>query len=114
MGRLRYTLPLALLGGTLVLAPAQGPAQILQYGFEARGPVWKPRNEDAPYKVLAHELTEETAHGGQRCEHLQLRAEKGGYIHYAFPIGRAPVTDDLSVGLWLKSTRPGVQMLCRV
>lgn len=99
--------------GFLLFAQSSGPT-IFQYGFEARGPVWRARNEDAPYKVLAHRLTEDTAHGGQRSEHIQLLAEKGSYIHYVFPVGRAPITEDLNAGLWLKATRPGVQLLCRV
>jgi hypothetical protein len=101
----------------VLLAPASGLVlgqQILQYGFENRDPVWKADRADAAYKVLAHQLTDETAHGGQRCEHIQLRAEKGTHIYYTYKVGRAPISEDLNVGLWLKSTRPGVELLCRV
>src|SRR4051812_30786252 len=38
-------------GGLLLLGPASGD-QILQYGFEARGPVWKAGSTDAAVKVL--------------------------------------------------------------
>src|SRR5262245_184047 len=69
--------------------------QILQYGFEGREPVWVAGAADAPYKVLAHRLAEqakgEPCHSGQRCEHLQVQAEKGNYIHYTFDVGRAPI-----------------------
>jgi hypothetical protein len=88
--------------------------QILQYGFEARGPVWAQGNWDAPYKELAHRLTDETAHGGQRCEHIRVEAEKGTHIHYTYDLGRAPITDELHVSLWVKSNRPNIQLLCRV
>jgi hypothetical protein len=88
--------------------------QILQYGFETKDPVWKADRADAPYKVLAHHLTDEFAHGGQRCEHIQIKAEKGNHIYYTFQIGRAPISEDLNVGLYLRSNRPGVQLLCRV
>jgi hypothetical protein len=88
--------------------------QILQYGFEARGPVWKPGSTDTTSKVLKHELTDETAHSGQRCEHIQLQVEKGSYIHYTFDLPRAPITDELNISLYLKSNRPGIQLLCRV
>jgi hypothetical protein len=88
--------------------------QILQYGFEARGPVWKTGSTDAVYKVLAHELTSETYHTGQRCEHIRLQVEKGTFIHYTFDLPKAPINEELGVVLWLKSNRPGIGLLCRV
>jgi hypothetical protein len=88
--------------------------QILQYGFEARDPVWAQGSWDAAYKEVLHRLTDETAHGGQRCEHIRVQAEKGTHIHYTFDIGKAPITEELHVSLWLKSNRPNIQLLCRV
>jgi hypothetical protein len=102
-------LALALAG----LHPVRGQ-QILQYGFEGRSPVWVQGGADAAFKELAHRLTDETAHGGQRCEHIQIQAEKGTHVHYTYDIGRAPVNDELHLSLWLKANRPGVQLLCRV
>jgi hypothetical protein len=113
----RGTLTVALLvfAGVLGLVVSRAPGQqIIQYGFETRDPVWKAERADAAYKVLVHALTDETAHGGQRCEHIQLRAEKGSYIQYVYKVGRAPVTEDLSAGIWLKSNRPGVALSCRI
>src|SRR5262249_40859792 len=43
-----------------------------------------------------------------------LQVERGSYIHYTFDIPRAPVTDELTLTLWLKSNRPGIQLSCRV
>jgi hypothetical protein len=108
---------LALSGGLLLallaIRPAQGQ-QVLQYGFEGREPVWVQSQADAPYKELLHRITDETAHLGQRCEHIQLQVESGSYIHYTYDVGRAPVTEDLNVSLWVKANRPGVRLMCRV
>jgi hypothetical protein len=102
-------------GAILLLDPVTSHGQqILQHGFEARGPVWKPGSTDTTSKVLKHELTDETAHSGQRCEHIQLQVEKGSYIHYILDLPRAPITDELNVSIYLKSNRPGIQLLCRV
>jgi hypothetical protein len=98
----------------VLLGPGARGQQILQYGFEAHGPVWKPGSTDTASKVLVHELTEETRHGGQRCEHIKLQVEKGSWINYTFDLPRAPVTDELNVSLYLKSNRPGIQLLCRI
>ncbi len=104
-----------LFAALVLLAPggARGQ-QIMQYGFEARGPVWKPGSTDTTSKVLKHELTDETAHSGQRCEHIQIQVEKGSFINYTLDLPRAPITDELSVSLYLKSNRPGIQLLCRL
>jgi hypothetical protein len=102
------------LAALLVLSPGGASGQqIFQYGFEARGPVWKPGSTDTTSKVLKHELTDETAHMGQRSEHIQLQVEKGSYIHYTFDLPQAPITEELNLSLYLKSNRPGIQLLCR-
>ena len=99
--------------GLLVSPPAQGQ-QILQQGFEARGPYWKPGGSDAKFQILKHELTDETAHQGQRSEHIRLQVERGTYIHYTFDVPKAPITDELHFILWLKSNRPGIQLFWNV
>lgn len=88
--------------------------EILQNGFEARGPYWKPGSSDAVFRVLLHQLTEETAHSGQKCEHLRLQIERGTFLHYVLDLPRGTVTEELNLKLWLKSNRPGVQLLCRM
>jgi hypothetical protein len=88
--------------------------QMLQYGFEGREPVLVQGPADAAYKETAHALSDEYAHSGQRSEHIQLQAEAGHFIHYTYDLGKAPVSDDLNVSLWLKANRPGLQLLCRV
>ena len=106
------TLGVLLVLGLLATPHAPGQ-QILQQGFEARGPYWKAGSSDAAYKVISHGLTEETAHFG-RSEHIRLQVEKGTYIHYTFDVPNAPITEDLNFVLWLKSNRPGIQLFCRV
>jgi hypothetical protein len=95
--------------------PGIGRAQqMIQYGFEARDPVWVPGPHDAGYRETLHQLAEDFIHSGQRSETIQLDADGGSYIHYTYNLGRAPVTDDLNVSLWLRANRPGMQLLARV
>jgi hypothetical protein len=103
----------AALAAAALLGGARGQ-QVIQYGFEARDPVWVPGTSDAAYKELAHRLTDQSAHTGQKSEYLQLQVEQGSYIHYTYAVGRAPVTDELRASVWLKASVPGVQLLCRV
>ncbi|MHB1425877.1 MAG: hypothetical protein ACYC3I_22155 [Gemmataceae bacterium] len=97
----------------VVTGPVLGQ-QMIQFGFEGRIPLWAPGPHDAGYKEVLHELTDKSMHGGQRSETLQIEAERGSYIHYSYNLGRAPVTDDLNVSLWVRANRPGVQLLARV
>ena len=88
--------------------------QMLQYGFEGRNAVWVPGPHDAAYKETLHSLTSDHIHGGQRSEAIQIDAQNGSYIHYTYNLGRAPVTEDFNVSLWVRANRPGVQLLARV
>jgi hypothetical protein len=98
----------------LTFAGAVSGQQMIQYSFEGRNPVWVPGPHDAGYKETLHELTDKSIHGGQRSETIQFDAETGHYIHYTYTLGRAPLTDDFNVSLWVRANRPGVQLLARV
>ncbi len=87
---------------------------VLQYGFETRDPIWVRGQADAPFKETAHRLSEEQAHNGIRSELIEINAQQGNYVYYTYDVGRAPVTDELNVGLWVRSNRPGIQLLCRI
>jgi hypothetical protein len=109
---------LAAVGG-VVLAQTQ---QIHQQGFEGRETLWLPAGKDADYQELDHRLTDarltqqadERVHSGQRAEFIHISARAGSFIHYSYPLGKAPVTEDLSISLWVCGNRPGVQLSCRV
>jgi hypothetical protein len=109
--------PFALLVLAAVLASARGQQgqTFIQYGFEARDPVFVKGPADARFLESAHRLTDDlTAHTGKRSEFFQLSAETGSFIHYTYDVGRAPVSDELNVSIWVKGNRPGAQLHCRV
>ena len=67
--------------------------QILQDSFEGRDPVWKRGPANADFEEKLHRITEDTSHGGRRCEHLQLKlgeVKPDSFIHYLYPVGRRP------------------------
>jgi hypothetical protein len=117
MRRLAWLGILLLAAGAVVLVLQQPRAtadNFLQYGFETRDPIWIKGTADAPFKEISHQLTDESAHNGQRSELIALDAQQGTYIYYTFDLGRAPITDDLTINVWVKANRPGIQLLCRV
>jgi hypothetical protein len=105
----------AAMASLLLLALAGNGQQFLQQGFEGKEPVWIAGTADAKYQELVHKIIDDpAAHGGQRTEYIQLQAEQGSFIFYTFDVGRAAVTDDLNVSVWVKANRPNLQLLCRV
>lgn len=109
-------LPVLLFCGAMALLVSRAPAQqtVFQYGFENRDPVWVQGKSDAKFKETNHRLTEEHSHSGNRSETIELEVEQGNYIYYNLDFGRATVSDDLEIQMWVKANRPGVQLLCRV
>src|SRR5437870_12693992 len=81
--------------GLAVLGLAHGQ-QVHRNGFEARDTSWLKGKADAAFQETAHDISEETAHTGQFSEHIRLTAEPGSFIHYYYPTGRAPVSDESS------------------
>jgi hypothetical protein len=110
-GRGRITLAAAVLLAWPAAAPAQ---QIHRDSFESRSARWIKGTSDAPFRETGHDLTDATAHSGQHSEYIGLVADQGTYIHYVYPIGRAPVSDDLLASLWVRANRPGVQLMARL
>jgi hypothetical protein len=98
----------------LALATGALAQQILQNPFEGRDTLWVPGAHDAAYQETLHRITDESAHNGQRSETIQLKAQPGSFIYYTCDVGRAPVTEDLIVNLWVRAKQPGIQLLCRV
>jgi hypothetical protein len=88
--------------------------QIHRDPFEGNEPVWVKGPTDAKVREIAHRITEEHAHGGQRSEFIHVEAETGSFIHYVYEIGRAPIREDLTAGVWVRANRPGVQLLGRL
>ncbi|MFM7539560.1 MAG: hypothetical protein ACKO9Z_07865 [Planctomycetota bacterium] len=99
----------------LALGPGSALAQqLLQQGFEGKSTLWVPvRPEPAP-RDLEHRISDELAHSGQRSELVRFQAEAGVPIQYTYEVGKAPVVNELTVGVWIKSNRPGTQLVARV
>jgi hypothetical protein len=117
MRRLRWLALSSLCGltGALLLpAPPADCQEMIQFGFEGRDTVWVQGESKASFREIAHRITDDHARSGSRSEHIQLQVEQGEFIHYTYNVGRAPVTDELTASVFVRATRPGVQLLARV
>ena len=119
MGRRAH---LGLIGLTALAAAGVGVAQpngLFREGFEGRDPLWVRGPANVPYKEEAHIVTEQFKRGDKSSELIQIQAEAAGKelnpaIQYTLPVPNAPVTDDLTVRLWVRSNRPNVRVGVRV
>ena len=75
---------------------------------------WSKGDADASYQETTHEITDRAAHTGQFCEHIQVTADNGTYIHYLYPSDRAAICDELNASVWIKANRPGIRLMARV
>ncbi len=64
--------------------------------------------------LLAQDRSERAAHGGRLSEHFQFDAGPGSQFFVSYALPRIPVSEELSVGLHVRSTRAGVQIFGRV
>src|SRR5262245_41946403 len=75
----------------LIALPVAQSQQIHRNGFENRTAVWTRGPADVALKESVHDVTDQTSHDGQLSEHIQLTADRGSYIHYLYPVGKAPL-----------------------
>ena len=88
--------------------------QIHHNGFETNRTSWLKGSGDVPFKETAHDISDEVAHEGKRSEHIQTDSLQGKEILYYYPTGNAPISDDLTISVWVKSNHPGIQLMARV
>jgi hypothetical protein len=114
MRRLRLGATLAALAAGLALLGTAAAEQLVREGFEGNNPLWVKGASDGTFREVTHRITDERPFRGNRCETIQVNVQNGNFVYYTYDAGRAPVTDELRAGLWLRANRPGIQLLARV
>ena len=97
----------------MVAPPGHGQTTRCE-GFEGPEPTWRDAGGNARYRVQQHGRLQGEAHTGTGCERLTLLGDYGTYVHISHEVGRARVIDELLPGVWIKSDRPGLQILAQV
>jgi hypothetical protein len=99
-----------------IVAPGSSLAQqIYRQGFETEQTSWRAGEADVAYVEVAHQMVEQgRPASGPRAEYLKLLAKQGSHIYYQLPTPRAPLSEELTISLWVKANRPGIQLLARL
>lgn len=101
------------------LALAQAPNfTVLRDGFDAR-PGWRRGPASAVFREEAHALTQQFAHSAPSSEYLRVQCDDAArelnpFVHYVYPTPPAAVEDETAGSVWVRASRPGVQLLARV
>jgi hypothetical protein len=110
----------AALGAIIAILVALGAIpctgqQIHRNNFESNRTSWIKGPSDVAFDETDHKTVEQVAHDGQRSEHIQITTkQQGTYVYYYYPTARAPINDELTASIWVKSNRQGIQLSARV
>ncbi|MFO0796383.1 MAG: hypothetical protein U0804_02840 [Gemmataceae bacterium] len=109
--------PLAalLLGLALLTAQTDG---IHRHSFAGRDPVLVRGDANVKAEEKAHAVSDQHFKSRPTSEHLQLTLDAAtgdaAFVHYGYDTPPAPVSPALAASVWVKATRPGVQLRARV
>ena len=97
----------------LLLRPVEVAAN-LRENFEGPQTSWRYAATDATLRVTHHSRAQSQAHWGHGCEELRLAVGNGEFVYFEHDIGRPTIIDELQASVWVRASRPGVQLLARV
>src|SRR5580700_10985220 len=102
-------LTLAALGALPCLAQ-----QMHRNSFESNHTSWIKGTADTAFDEAIHTMSDQVAHADQRSEYIQINAKQGTHVYYYYPTSKAPIAEDLTASVWVKSNRSGIQLLARL
>ena len=103
---------LAILTGWALLNPQSVSGQIRD-SYEGPDVSWKLADHDCAPRISQHERSFEQAHSGQASELIRFYAGNGTYVHLVSPIPASRIIDELTMSVWVKANRPGLQLAAR-
>lgn len=112
--RRRLSAPLLSLALVALFGSRIAAQQVHRNGFESQKTTWVKSTADAQFIETAHAISDEGAHDGQRSEFIQLHAKPGNFIYYQYGVGKGPLSDEFNARIWVKSNRPGIQLMARL
>ncbi len=108
---------LLVVGAWFALMPARAE-QIHRFGFGGKNTVLVRGDANVKAEEKEHDISDQSFKSQPTSEHIKLMADvapgDSAYIHYHYDTPPAPVSAALSAGVWVKATKPGVQLRARV
>jgi hypothetical protein len=82
--------------------------------FESNHTSWIKSTADTAFEETNHTMSDQVAHEGQRSEYILINAKQGTHVYYYYQTAKAPIAEDLTASIWVKSNRSGIQLLARL
>ncbi|MDZ4819176.1 MAG: hypothetical protein SGJ20_09410 [Planctomycetota bacterium] len=82
--------------------------------FEGPDVSWEVAAADVAHRVDLHQRVQGQAHSGRSSERISVVCSDGTYLYIANPIDKCRIVPELKISLWVKSSRPDLQILARV
>ena len=99
-------------------ATAAGQDSIHRNSFSGKSPSFVKGDDNVKAEVKVHEPSADRSRSLPTSEHIKINCTPGknetNYAYFYYPTPAAPLTEDLSMSLWVHSNRAGVQMLGRL
>jgi len=83
-------------------------------GFEGPDTTWRDAGGNGQYRLELHQRTRQESHTGKSSERLRIAGSGATQVYMAHDVARARVIEELRPIVWIKSDRPGLQILARV
>ncbi|WP_169976097.1 hypothetical protein [Tautonia rosea] len=93
--------------------PPSQTISTLAEDFEDPRVAFRQEAADAPLQMRVHDRTSEGAFEGL-SERFQFVAGPGSGVYASYPLPKLPLSEDLRVSIYVRSNRPGVQIIGRV
>lgn len=108
---------LVLLATGFVLMPANAE-QIYRYNFGGKNTVLVRGDANVKVEEKEHDVSDQWFKSQPTSEHIKLKADvavgDSAYIYYHYDTPPALVSAALSAGVWVRATKPGIQLRARV
>ena len=108
---------LVALGAGVGLVPA-ADQQIHRHGFAGKQTALLRGDANVRADEKKHDISDQSFKSQPASEHLQMMFDAGtgdaAFVHYYYETPPAPVSPALSASVWVKATKPGVQLRARV
>ncbi len=88
---------------------------VVRQDFDGAETTWRDGRAGANYRKEVHQRVGDGTHSGPGCEYVQFMAGASGTLVYmTHDLAPARVIDELKPSLWIRSDRPGIQILARI
>jgi hypothetical protein len=93
---------------------SSGRPDTFRDGFESAQPSWQREYTDGAINLRAQDRSLRAAHRGKLAEHFQFETTSGNQFFVSYATPRVPVSDDLSVSVFVRANRGRVRIFGRV